>query len=488
VAPVDQPHSMFDSSLFRLLNVETLVTTASDWNLPGQDKLLTYNLHYFDDLLAVDAGARKSWHRNIMERWVIDNPAGHGNGWEPYPLSLRIVNWIKWQLAGNKLSQRALESLYLQARFLFRHIEYHLLANHLLANAKALFFAGCFFQGEEARSWRRKGFDLLLGQVDEQILSDGGHYERSPMYHAIILDDFLDALNLCRAYELEDTTLAPSAANMLRWLANMTHPDGELSYFNDATFGIAPTLSNLQRYGERLQLKQAHAELPGVKLSRESGYARSDLGPGVIIFDVGDIGPDYQPGHGHCDCLSFEASVYGKRVFVNTGISTYNNCPRRLSERGTSAHNTVNIPGTEQSEIWSAFRVGRRAVPEILDIGDNFLEAAHNGFRTVGIVHRRRFAFFVDRFEINDWLDGAESASVAGRAEFHFHPDVRVSVSDKSVSTSFGRMECSGAIDISPSRYEYCLGFNNRVESNAISVKFSGYLKPVYRYENTVCQ
>ncbi len=53
-----------------------------------------YNLHYFDWINARDSSDDIA-ARWIM-RWIAENPAPGGNGWEPYPLSLRIVNWIKW--------------------------------------------------------------------------------------------------------------------------------------------------------------------------------------------------------------------------------------------------------------------------------------------------------------------------------------------------------------------------------------------------------
>ena len=65
---------------------------AGDWNAAERDKLWLYNLHYFDDLNAAQANQRTVWHRALIDRWIADNPPGQGNGWEPYPTSLRIVN------------------------------------------------------------------------------------------------------------------------------------------------------------------------------------------------------------------------------------------------------------------------------------------------------------------------------------------------------------------------------------------------------------
>src|SRR5690606_28107918 len=122
--------------------------------------------------------------QQLIDSWIAGNPATAGDGWEPYPLSLRVVNWIKAWLQGGLASQPVpqhwLDSLATQLAWLERRVEYHLLANHLLKNGKALFFGGLFLAGPDAERWRRLGLGILLREADEQILPDGGHFERSP--------------------------------------------------------------------------------------------------------------------------------------------------------------------------------------------------------------------------------------------------------------------------------------------------------------------
>ena len=183
---------------FRFLNRAGVVESEHDWNAESHDKLWLYNLHYFDDLNARDNCSRLNWHQLLISRWIAENPPGHGNGWEAYPISLRIVNWLKWALRGNRHCDTALHSLAVQTRFLSRSLEWHLLGNHLFANAKALMFSGCYFRGLEADRWRQTGLRLLNRQIREQVLPDGGHFELSPMYHSVFLEDLLDLINLAR--------------------------------------------------------------------------------------------------------------------------------------------------------------------------------------------------------------------------------------------------------------------------------------------------
>src|SRR5437764_1445792 len=129
-------------------------------------------------------------------------------GWEPYPLSLRIVNWLKFlirnaeraeTLGEGRTLQTLIASLRLQALALEVGLETHLLANHLMKNIKALMFAGALLDGPESSRWWEKGEKLLRRELGEQILADGGHFERSPMYHAETLEDLMDIRTLASA-------------------------------------------------------------------------------------------------------------------------------------------------------------------------------------------------------------------------------------------------------------------------------------------------
>ncbi len=424
--------SMSGPACFRFLSVERDLVAPDDWNRSDWPRLWRYNLHYFDDLVAQGAAARASWHRALIERWIAENPPGHGTGWEPYPTSLRIVNWVKWALSGNVLALGALDSLAIQTRWLRSRLEHHLLGNHLWANAKALVFAGAFFDGDEAARWRVEGLALLRRELSEQILPDGGHFERSPMYHATLLEDLLDLVQLGARWpglvgETELTGWRATAQRMLHWLRVMTHPDGEIAFFNDAAFGIAPDLAALQAYARDLGLPVDDAPLADLEPLPQSGYVRLQSGPAVLIADVAPIGPDYLPGHAHADTLSFELSLHGRRALVNSGTSNYVADAERLRQRGTAAHNTVIVDDENSSEVWSSFRVARRARP--LDVqwlrepdGVLRLQAAHDGYlRLPGrVVHRREWRLTPTGLHVADRLEGRPRRA---QARFHLHPD-----------------------------------------------------------------
>ncbi|MCV3243670.1 heparinase II/III family protein [Mesorhizobium sp. ZC-5] len=429
-----RPQSLLSAERFRFLALEAELAASRGWNDATLPKLWLYNLHYFDDLLAEGATEREGWHRALIDRWIAENPPTEGNGWEPYTLSRRIMNWVCSALSGFPLSEQARASLAVQARALNGTLEYHLLGNHLFANAKALIFVGAFFEGAEAERWLQRGLAILEREIPEQVLADGGHFELSPMYHALILEDMIDLLQLEAIYP---SLLADASQRqrwrecigmMLDWLAAMTHPDGEIALFNDAAFGQARRFADLAVYAANFGIAGTR-EAPRFAALKDSGYIRIGAGPWVAFFDVAKIGPDYIPGHAHADTLSVEMSFDGIRLVTNGGTSTYALGPLREEERATFNHATVEIDSVSSSEVWASFRVGRRArssglkVSELTDGGE--AEASHDGYRFLPgrPTHRRSLSILPERVTIRDRVDGHGRHELVGR--FPLHPSVR---------------------------------------------------------------
>lgn len=459
VLPARRRVSMSAETEFCFLN-ETRALAACGWDDAAVSKLWRYNLHYFDDLNAFDAVERVDWHHALIKRWIAENPPFVGSGWEPYPTSLRIVNWVKWALAAHGgLPGGFDDSLALQARWLRKRLEHHLQGNHLFVNAKALVFAGLWFShSEEGQEWIRTGERLLDKQIPEQFLEDGGQFERSPMYHALGLEDLLDLLNVCRAFGYWESTLATKQLGeaalkdrirrAFRFLNLMSFDDGCLGHFNDSAAGVAPDNAELIRYGRELKVLAEDADHGQGKASLlsapNSGYVRVSKGGIDAILDVAPIGPDYLPGHAHADTLSFEAYFCGHPLIVNSGTSEYGLGAERLRQRGTPAHSTVSVNGLDSSEVWSGFRVARRARPVDLrtreDAQEVVIECAHDGYmRLPGKpIHQRRWRFSSGGLEVSDRVDGGFDEAIA---YYHLHPNVIVEMSSEGLY----RLECGGS-------------------------------------------
>lgn len=414
--PAGREASLLAPGRFRFLNAEGYLAELG-WVGSGAEKLWRYNQHYFDDLNALGADTRRAWHQALLAQWLKGNPPGRGDGWEPYPTSLRIVNWIKAAASGLPLGQPAVHCLAVQARWLMQRLEWHLLGNHLFANAKALVLAGLFFKGPEAQRWFRQGMAILAEQLPEQVLIDGGQFERSPMYHALALEDMLDLINAARA--IGNVVPAPTlnaweetASRMLRWMRVMTHSDGRLAQFNDSAHGIAPDGQELERYARVLGVTAEPCAPQNLTYLHESGYVRADWSGAALFCDVAPVGPDYLPGHAHADTLSFELSIASQRIVVNGGTSCYGASPRRVRERGTAAHSTVQVAGLNSSEVWSGFRVGRRAYPRDVRVEGETIQASHDGYAWLPgrPVHTRTWQTKPNGLTVSDTVTGAHAA------------------------------------------------------------------------------
>ena len=459
-----------EAHTFRFLNRTMVFPNGQvDWSCREMPKLWRYNLHYFDYLH--DQTRPLEHRKQLVADWVQKTRPGMEDAWEPYTVSLRIVNWIKFFLeAAEAVQQEWIESLYLQALWLEQNIEYHILANHYLKNGVALFFAGLYFEGVDADRWLKKGVKILREELEEQFLADGGHYERSPMYHAICVSDYLDVLNLAQnsqvTINLEETAkVRQRVTASLNFLHDICLPDNEIPLFNDSAFGIAPTPTQIFNYASRVMGYESPVKPTGLVIHEksQSGYYVCRNGEDVIIIDCGSIGPDYQPGHAHCDTLSYELAINGRRVIVDSGVFDYEPSSERAYARSTRAHNTVVVDGEEQSEVWGVFRVARRAKPlraffEKQVDGSVMFQGAHDGYgRLAGKpIHKRNMSYDGQgSWVIKDMLEGRGTHRM--ESYIHIHPDFQVTQSGASIRViepSGNTMAIVEALGPSPMRVE----------------------------------
>ena len=99
-----EKRSLFKKNRCVFLNQHHQINSITDWNNSNKSDLWTYNLHYFNDLNAFDTENRCNLQIKWIDKWVNENPIGIGKGWDPYPISIRTVNWIKGFKSGLKPS------------------------------------------------------------------------------------------------------------------------------------------------------------------------------------------------------------------------------------------------------------------------------------------------------------------------------------------------------------------------------------------------
>jgi uncharacterized heparinase superfamily protein len=379
---------------FTFLN-ETRVRPS--WDQPDAPRLWRFHLHSFDYARELEPHV----FRELAHSWIDANRGLRGDGWHPYTISLRVVNWCEALLAfGDDETIRA--SIYAQAAFLARHLEHDVRGNHLLENARALIRAGAFF---DERRWLARGADVLRVEVPEQVLADGGHFERTPAYHVRVLQVLEDV-----ATYVPEPWLTSAIERMRAFLAAIVPPNGRLPLIKDTTLDarVAPSKSH------------------SIHLA-DSGFAviRDDARGDFLIADFGRVCPDYLPAHAHADMFSFELTIGGQPIIVDSGVYEYAEGEWRTWFRSTAAHNTVEIGGRDQSEMWASFRVGRRARPHGVVWTDDArltsIEGWHDGYAPV--IHHRRIVALRDRraWVVVDRITGP--AGHRARSFIHLHPD-----------------------------------------------------------------
>ena len=291
----------------------------------------------------------------------FSSPDVFSNGWAPYGASHRLLATLsglaiavhRGSIADDLRSY--LESFArLDAGFLWRNIEHDLQNNHTERNLAAL----CLYHlAAESISIRRaKVLDREVDRiVRSTVLADGMQIERSAMYQGLTvmsLRIFAQCPFLSRSTRELARTRAVAATGAWSFL---THSDGEIALFNDSWMGEVPATASI--------LGSADVEIPSDLPA--AGYYRV-VGGGISgIIDVGEIGPRWNPGHGHADFLALEVDAHGSRLIVDPGTSQYSTGPQRAHERSAASHNGPRYIGVEPVEYSGCFKVGKlnRAEP-----------------------------------------------------------------------------------------------------------------------------
>jgi len=457
------------SRSFEFLNIGYVFPDRIDWDHDGLGKLWTYNLNYFEYLLDENCTEEEAF--DLMYEYMHAEPR-LVIGKMPYPVSLRVFNWIKTMLRFRRFDPALVGFIRCDLVNLSENLELHVLGNHLLENAMALSFGGMAVDDERLFSI---GYDLLEKELKLQILADGCHIERSPMYQQILLERMLDCLNLKTENHKHvrlRRLLEPVVVRLFSWLQSMTFENGQIPMMNDASFGISMSTTDLLEYAKRLGI-----QFPSnVAQMTDSGYRRYERDGFQCIVDAGDVGPDYLLAHAHSDTLSFCLNWHETPIVVDTGTSTYDAGPVRQTERGTQAHNTVVVDGMEQSEVWDSFRVARRAHARIISESDSHIRATHDGYRRIHVSHVREFRFQDGSILIHDEVKGGHRHT----AYLHFSPDtVPVFSEDGSIVVEKLRFRFSGASKVLRKQYLNAQGFNRRVEAFKAEISFKGSLETV---------
>jgi uncharacterized heparinase superfamily protein len=354
--PLPDKHRLNDGNFFYIGKTFNCSTT---WFPEGASLLWLFNLHYFDFLTELSDPHEK---KQAILDWIAEVPVLHPAAWHPFPSSLRICNWIaELPSFDSELTPEERDlirsSIYNQLRHIRWQLEEDLLANHLIENCRALIVGGVFLRQQDLIA---RGLKVLLRELPEQILKDGGHYERSPQYHTAVLLALLDIYQALTQSGREVPPILPAKCRLMTEFLAKVLDNNKLPLLNDTSPEFVP---------EPVSVIELAAKVLGIPVPTypELYEYLEDTGLFIVrtprmalTFDVGPIGPDVQPGHAHSDTLSVLLTIDGVPILTDSGVYTYEPGPERDYFRSAFAHNGPIINGEDPNEMWGAFRVGRR--------------------------------------------------------------------------------------------------------------------------------
>jgi len=445
---------------FSLLGRKLSTGRTIDWQTrsgPAGDQLWRMNLHYMEYLRGVDDDV----FAELVDQWIAGNrPYGEGywrDAWNAYALSIRTSVWME-EFARREprptagFADRLRDSLAEQLDFLAGNLETDIGGNHLVKNIRALATGARVLAGSRSADMRRRAARHLSRALDEQVLGDGVHFERSPSYHNQVFGDLLairHALGADVAPEVA-TRVNSALAAMAQASADLTHPDGHPALFNDAGLNMGP---------DPRALAGAYKSVVGERPLPRRHFAFNDAGYFgyrdeviYLVADCGRLGPDALMAHAHADALSFELSVAGLRIVIDQGVYEYVAGARREAARAARSHNTLAIAGLEQADFFDAFRCGGRPDVRAVEYRETpagfRLVGCHDGFARTGKgpVHHRRFELDGGQLEICDRLEGPVPGQVT--TSLLLHPACRVVEEGGAVEISrgAGRVRVTGSV------------------------------------------
>lgn len=413
-----------------LLNRERELTFKQE-ELISEKPLWKFNLQYFEYLIGLSVRFRETNDEKYLNTTIeifnsyLDSKLSPA----PYVASLQITNLlIVLDILDDRAPQVFANDVYAYIfrtyRYLLSNMEVHLLGNHYYENLKAVLFASIIFGDQKSFKQSLKNLQI---QTEEQFLPDGMHFELSPMYHKIMLEDLLRLVQCLNQESSVPEWLYNAIQQASNAMAYLEEGVDRTPLFNDAGDNVSKTSKQLQA-----AIKTVCGIEP-VKISSLpfAGYYRLDSKSIIILEDVGKIGPDYIPGHGHCDCLSFELFLEGKPLFVNSGTYQYQGKLRKYF-RSTRSHNTVEIDRTEQSECWAEHRVARRICDIKVEVTDHSIKGSYINYK--GDMHERFLSLKEHAFAVMDKVVAKEGIFI--HSYLHLGIDYHATITTNSVIIS----------------------------------------------------
>jgi hypothetical protein len=447
---------------------------------------------------------------NLFEDWAEKNPPNVGVNWvSGQEAAFRVMSWC-FGLGGffSSPSSTAARVLNL-VRVIEKHgeriagfIEYALSQrnNHGISEAAGLFTIAVLFpQLRRAEEWREVGRELIIKQLQEQVYQDGSYIQHSFNYERVMLDDMvwvirLGELNEARfppeTYEL----LATAARFMLQFcdpktgrMPNYGGNDGSLvlplsscdyqdfrpsiqaAYYlthREFCFGNGPWNEVVDRlfHDDPSFSSAAHPQTSRLEsASKSSQYMKLQARESYCMLRAAR----YRNRPAQADQLHVDLWWRGENIACDAGTYLYNGAdPWSNVLAGTNVHNTVSIADKDQMTRAGRFLCLDWAQADSacyrVDSRGMAIEAEHDGYRSLGITHRRSVLSIrdMDAYVVVDDLLGNSSS---GRLRLHWLFPRCPFFWDEKVSTL--------VLQTSAGEFKYMIGSS---QPSAISIATAG--------------
>ncbi|MEE9301954.1 MAG: heparinase II/III family protein [Alphaproteobacteria bacterium] len=459
------------------------------WRLrPPRDRWHTqlYGFSWLRDLRAVGSARARKRAQEIVASWIDTFGEWDQPSWRPQITGRRLAAWLTHgdfllKDADAAFARLFFKSAVRQGRYLARAVRGGDDGAARLSAIKGLIYSGiCLPRGERRAAL---GARLLEQELLRQILSDGGHCERSPSLQLAVLKDLVDLRQtLLGSHREPPPSLQGAVDRMAPLLRTFRHGDGRLALFNDGSEEDVWLID--------LVLAQADAKGRPLVSAPHTGFQSIQAGRTALIVDAGRPSPVGR--RAHAGTLSFEMSVGKDRMIVNCGGYVGPDAAWRRALRATAAHSTLSVDETSSSEIRDDASLGdgpRKVTIERKESDGNiWLDTSHDGYlHRLGVIHRRRFYLSADGGDVRgeDVLIRRASKGKGARhfnVRFHLHPDVHASmVQDGSAvlirlpgGAGWQMRAAGGRLGLSESVYLSAPGNRRRTEQIVIEGEIAG--------------
>lgn len=390
--------------------------------------------HLAEDIEKLEAHLFLFWSQGFKNRT-----------WSTYGVARRLLTMCHlmhlWSRFSDETQAHFASNFYEEGIFLADFLEKDIEGNHLVRDYHALAAVASFFQKfNETKPLAKKYWRILEQSItacyQSQLLNDGLHFERAPMYHVWVLLDLLETLALIKNNNesFNVSALESIAEKMLTALDNIVHVNDELPMMGDSSRLQTPKIKKIRAYGQlilgRDYLHQSR------RMFEDAGFCvykieTEETLKASLILDCGDFGPVSLPAHSHCDLAGFEVTMGDSPVLVDSGISEYEPGLVRDYFRSTGAHNTLWVPGEEQAELWGSFRVAEYPKEFTREYsadqsGSRLTMSYENHNQHYG--HQRSVYQVEQRFwVVQDWVTHLNPRDRACYSLLHVHPDCEIS-------------------------------------------------------------